>query len=365
MNAPASNIVSDAVRMAFKQRYFVNTHVARLPLCHSIAFLDLPISTDPIDEHADWTLRRFLMKSSPSGFPSQRLFSTADEAWDGNGITLYTFSPYYDEAALALNNMIPECLATFGNPAAKWFTSEGIASSKDVIWNPDQRKSLSSNTEIHDCVDKDYCGMGDKWIPENEPMLDDVIIIPAILNPSVPATTANDVINQRLTPGIRTDQSVASFGDRVFARDHDGDTVKTVVPTSTKTPPSLLTPRVQIDLTGMDIDRADHLDRDDDSISMSTMAKTTKSTRQNLKTTKKHNSALMQENELQSRLREESEQLAETLQNRLDQAMAQLAALQSSSNKPRKQVTMQSPAPSASGGGKSASPALRGAGHNS
>jgi len=366
MQVIATNVTNDVLRMASKQQFFVTEYATRLPTCHFITCLDVPATAQPTHlKNDEWTLRRFLMKAAPVGFPSHRLFLTVDESWDGKGHVLYTIAPFYDEAARSLNNMIPECFHLFGKHASKWFTNEGIASCADIVFVPGANTSLSTNTDILECVDEDFLGMKEQWIKKvaESSRQKAALLSPAVLNPGVPITTAADVLNQRIANVARTDQSVASFGDCVFERDHDGLTVKTTLPSEADQGlTSLLTPRVQIDLTGMDIDDTEIERCDDDTISMSTMAKTTESTRQTLKSTKKKLSSLEQENELQSRLREESEQLAESLKQQLASVMAQMEALKASTKKPKKQVTLSTPFKADD---PPAGAALRGAGHDS
>ena len=139
--------------------------------------------------------------------------------------------------------------------------------------------------------------------------------------------------------GPRSDRSIASFGDRIFDRDHDGQTVNTDTPDNPTDPPLLSPPTVRMDLTGMDLEP--RTPGEDDSLSMSTMAHTTESTRLTLRSTKKHNERLAEENENQSKIIEASEQAAADLQARLDIAIQQLAALQSAS-KPKKNLSVRS-----------------------
>ncbi len=214
-----------------------------------------------------------------------------------------------------------------------------------MVFVPGANTSLSTNTDILECVDEDFLGMKEQWMKKvAESKRPKAPSTPAVLNPSVTVTTAAEVLNQRIATAARTDQSVASFGDAVFERDHDGFTVKTTAPNDNdQGPTSLLTPRVQIDLTGMDIDEVPNSRGDDDTISMSTMAKTTESTRQSLKSTKKKLSALEQENELQSRLREASELLAEDLRQQLAAITAQMESMKAATVKPKKQVTLNAP----------------------
>jgi hypothetical protein len=318
MNVADDQTKSDAVNMALKQQHLINHHIARLTPCSFIAFLDRPLSKNPDNSDSDWTLRRFLMKASPEGFPAKRLFITVDQCWDGRGFQLVTTKPFAREAEIVLNNMIPECLHTYGAPSAKWFTNSGLEAYKGIIWDHESRRTSSKNHEIHHFVEEDFFDMGDNWKPGPTITTRTETLI-ASLNPAVTAATVQSVLDSRNHhDGARTDQSVASFGNRL-GRDHDGDTVKTTAPNAEPTPSTSLRPStVQLLnengdlLTGMEIT---HPDRDDgDSLSMSTMAKTTESTRRNLKSTAKQVAALTIENEKQDRKRKAAVKKANALE---------------------------------------------------
>jgi len=70
MQVIATNIANDVLRMASKQQFFVTEYASRLPTCHFITCLDVPAIVQPKHLKQDeWTLRRFLMKAFPVGFP--------------------------------------------------------------------------------------------------------------------------------------------------------------------------------------------------------------------------------------------------------------------------------------------------------
>lgn len=350
---------TDATMMASKQQYFVNEHAAKLPPTSFIEFLDLPITST--SDNNGWTLRRHLMKASPKGRPSQRLFVTVDQRYNGTGYQLITTRNYYDQAERALNNMIPECLHLYGQPAAKWFTTAGLQAFKDITWDPNSNKTVSSNNDILDCLEEDFMGMGNDWRANStvgttrRDLLDTHSTpVAASLNPSAYATTASEVINKRqLETAKRSDNSIKSFGDKIFDRAHDGDTVYTMIqenpPESGADTPATTT--VQIDLTGMELQHR-NTSTEDDTLSMSTMALTTESTRRRLRDSDKQKSILEQENEQQAIELEEKERDNEALQRANALMMAQLDMLQKSmamlektattdaNNTPRRHVTI-------------------------
>jgi hypothetical protein len=330
---PAMAVADDARKaevamMAQKQLHFVQNFTARLPMNSFIAFLDLPIP-DVRTPGADWTLRRYLMKAAPKGFPSQRLFVTIDQHFKGHGFQAVTVKPFWEEAARALNNMIPECLQIFGSPAARWFTPAGLHAYKDVKWDPNSNLTISANRDIAACIEENFFMMGDGWKKPDTPSSRKDIqeALPAALNPTSRATTAAEYLAQRAND-IQTDASIKSFGDQIFDRDHDGDTVHTVIiPNDNTTPISLLQPVVQLDLTGMEL-CTDHETRGDvESLGMSTAARTTETTRRDLKEAKQHNQALIDENELQADEMEALQRANDDLQTKLEFLMQQLAGV--------------------------------------
>jgi hypothetical protein len=348
---------TDATMMASKQQYFVNEHAKKLPPTSFIEFLDLPITST--SDNNGWTLRRHLMKASPKGRPSQRLFVTVDQRYNGTGHQLITTRTYYDEAERALNNMIPECLNLYGQPAAKWFTTAGLQAFKDITWDPNSNKTVSSNNEILDCLEEDFMGMGNDWrenstvgTARRDLLTTHTTPVAASLNPSAYATTASEVINKRqLETTKRSDNSIKSFGDKIFDRAHDGDTVYTVIQENS---PESITPAattVQIDLTGMELQHR-NTSTEDDTLSMSTMAHTTESTRRRLRDSDKQKSILEQENEQQAIELEEKERDNDALQQANALMMAQLDMLQKrmamleknatpgANNTPRRHVTI-------------------------
>lgn len=57
----------------------------------------------------------------------------------------------------------------------------------------------------------------------------------AVLNPTSNATTAKEVMQQRMTAEKRSDISIQSCGNRAFTREHDGNTVHTTARRSSTT----------------------------------------------------------------------------------------------------------------------------------
>jgi predicted DNA-binding protein YlxM (UPF0122 family) len=149
-------------------------------------------------------------------------------------------------------------------------------------------------------------GMGDEWKTILKQTTSQRILLPpgmdAInsgdtdkntdsLTPSAYATTANDIINQRHQLTNRGDSSVKSFGDKVYDREHDGNTVQTAIP---DLPPDGDTTAPMLDLTGMEFHARLNTLIDED-LSMSTGANTNEGTRQRLRDSVAHTKRLESE----------------------------------------------------------------------
>ena len=244
---------AQVAEMANKQGWFLTQHVSRLTVNKFVAALDKPIP-DPANPTKTWTLRRYIMNKAPVGFPLQRLFISADQSWDGDGAVFMTSKLHFEEAEHVLNNMIPECLHNFGAPAADWFTPTGIKIYKDTIFDPTSGKTISVNNDLEGLVEENFLGMGTAWrdTPENPALTPtaregDGHTTNVNLPTTLPGITVNDLITQRRNNPARSDLSIQSFGDRIFERDHDGDTVHT------KGAPPTNTTTVEVDLTGMEL----------------------------------------------------------------------------------------------------------------
>jgi hypothetical protein len=225
--------------------------------------------------------------------------------------------------------MIPECLYLYGEPARKWFTPSGLEAYKDTRWDPNLKTTSSTNHDLSDCLDENFMGMGDVWRPAAVSVrpIAPTPRTPAVLNPTALSTTAEEVLAATANIG-RTDASIKSFGDNIFGRDHDGDTVHTVLLKDNLPTESLLNPTVQIDLTGMEFDNNIRNNADDESMSMSTMAHTTEDTRRRLKESDKQRHLLTAENELQATEIEAKDRENEQLLQANSNIMAQLLHLQ-------------------------------------
>ena len=362
MDVVDSDTATDMLNLIDKQQHLVNHHQARLPVTKFISQLDLPIK-DKYNE--EWTLRRYLMSKSPHGFPSDRLFITTDRNWDGNGYILVTIKTYYDEALRALNNMVPECVWMFGKEAAKkWFTTTGLHAFQNIRWDPDKGKTHSTDRALSALVDEDFLGMGKEWQTKNRVSRDTAAataaaFIPAsIFNPDQTQVTAKDIIAERQKNNIRSDDSVKTFGDRVFHREHDGDTVatklfpgddataledETALPQgdAAQNPSSR---QLRFDLTGMEIQDREADVRDDETVTMSTADHTTGSTRVKLKQISKQNDRLATENENQAKELETQTQENEDLRAQLAALAEQMAQMRQTTIPPtRKKVTLVTP----------------------
>jgi hypothetical protein len=243
-----------------------------------------------------------------------------------------------------MNNLIPECLHLLGPAAAKWFTHDGLLAFQNVTWNPDSGRTQSNDREMAEFVDEDFYGMGANWKPVSTARPTASTPSSAPHNPAVKTTTAKEMSEQRQLDNLRGDASVKSFGARGGARDHDGDTVQTKAPELPDDAQAQLNgedqgPAVHLDLTGMEV--KDNGDKEEfDAQSMSTMGQTTGSTRMKLKSTSKHNDALIAENEKQALEMEQLEDEKDKLASMMQAMSKKLAALEASAKKPRKSVTL-------------------------
>jgi len=164
--------------------------------------------------------------------------------------------------------------------------------------------------------------------------------------------TAKDIIAERQKGNIRSDNSVKTFGDRVFHRDHDGDTVATQHQTKDDDAADISQPdpntatnasskQLRFDLTGMEVADNSAIIRDDETVTMSTAEHTTGSTRVKLKQVTKQNDRLAAENENQAKELEAQTQANEDLKTQLAELAIQMARLKQASIRPaRKTVTM-------------------------
>jgi hypothetical protein len=335
--------------MAHKQQALINENITRIPVNKFIAFLDTPIP-DPENPSDSWTLRRYIMKATPRGFPTRRLFVSVDQAWDGDGFHFTTVKHYFDEAERAMTNLIPECLHFFGPNAAKWFTSVGLRAFKDVVYDPQSGTTLSNDVEFSGTVDENFYGMGDSWKANLPPELKmhhtkDADNHETTTPTGTKGTTAKEVLEQRLLQA-RSDLSIKSFGDEIFDREHDGDTVHTVHASATSD-------RVEVDLTGIELQQATRTTGDDETLSVSTGAQTTEGTRQKYYRANQRNKELEAENVQQAREMENLENERDVLEREreamrmeMEAMRQQLAALrtpQSQPIKPRRTVTIHTP----------------------
>ena len=277
--------------MAQKQHYFVNEHTTTLTSSH-IQALDTPVSA--ID---NITLRQFLMGRAPENLCTQRLFVSVDKSWrPGNEHILVVPRIYSSQAIRILNNMIPECLFLYGEQASKWFTTTGLQAFKDVKWDRKTGKSTSQHAQETEAMvnEFDAFGMGNEWreatIPGQE-------IDGKISQRPQLATQQNNNTNEATVQELLTQRAnssdIKSLGS-IFGRAKDDDTVATHKSVTILEQPNRNT---VVEFDPMVIDLQNERDSDNEqSMGMSTAAKTTGTTRLKLKELEKLNSQLIAEN---------------------------------------------------------------------
>jgi len=374
---------ADMVAMMEKQKHFINHHVTTIDSSF-IARLDFKIMDK---QGGAWTLRRYLMNKAPHGMPTQRLFVSLDLKWSGDGHVLTTVQPFRDQAITAHNNMIPECFWLFGEQVSAWFSDTGKHLFREVIWDPDSNKTKSLHNPLAEVVKENFYGMGQTWQPKpvtgrgiveqtpattpspTEPPAalttstatvaplpssshahtaagaeapNSILKPTSFLNPDKKQVTVRDVLDQRAISGDgRGDASVKSFGD-LYGREHDGDTVRTAKPaTNTSSEEEddqepTTNPRcLRFDLSGMELQAKDNSGDDASKMTTSTAARTTDSTRVQLKTVKRANAQLAEENEHQARELEFAAKSNDLLRNQLEEMARRLAMLEASSTPAR------------------------------
>jgi hypothetical protein len=283
---------SDAKTLTERQYYFVKEHLKMLPPYYFISQLDTPLSDDnPI------TLRRAMMAQAPAKLPSNRLIHNVDIGWGQTSrYSITTVVGREQEASRFLSNLIPEYLHRFGEEASKWFSSAGLIVYKDIKWNPTKGTTTSTNEHVSEAmVQEDLWGLNAKWeeIKANKTVSNTSRPDPNKLDATGNSTTddtkepnATDTQAPTYQTRLGSDKSIASFGN-VYQRPKDADDTREeaiLAKAAAETP---------IDLTGTQFEFSpEQLEKDrqksqagppSTGFSMSTMGKTTESTRLKLK----------------------------------------------------------------------------------
>ena len=266
--------------LAQKQHYFINEYLTNITTEH-IQALDVSVSKeDPT------TLRMYLMGRSPNEHLTQRLFVSVDKSWRaGNDYTLPTPKKYAHQSSRILNNMIPECLATYGSDASKWFSTTGLLVYKNVIWDKKSGKTTSSKADETTALvnEMDVFGMGYDWKTNDTSQKTNSRPMQNTSETKLPPL--KDIIAQRAT--IKDVQSLGS----VFGRNKDDDTIATQ---GTLKPAH--NPNAAIGTKIMfSAETLDHEEHSNGSIGMSTAGMTTGTTRIALQEMKNLNKKLQAE----------------------------------------------------------------------
>lgn len=283
---------SDAMTLTERQYYFVKEHLKMLPPYYFISQLDTPLSdSNPL------TLRRAMMAQAPSKQPSNRLIHNVDIGWgQTTKYSITTVVGREQEASRFLSNMIPEYLHRFGHEATKWFSAPGLIVYKDVKWNPAKGTTTSTNEHVsEEMVKEDLWGLNDKWTDLQANKLNSATARPDAhkLDETETATPMDESTSvgaanpgKQLQNRLGSDKSIASFGD-VYQRPKDADDLQEAERLAKEAAEQI------IDITGTHFEfSTSQIERDrqktadgpqSTGYSMSTMGKTTGSTRLKLK----------------------------------------------------------------------------------
>ena len=284
----------DILQFSYKQQCFVAEHLVTLDFAF-IANLDLPLSTqEPM------TLRRFIMSQAPEAAPTARLFHNVDRGWNSTTKTTFaTATVYQQEARAWIDAMIPYATHQYGDLVKKWFTPQGMEVFSNIRYDPTKRTTNLTSTNFKESLAENLWGMGDSWKPTiprpDAENLNPTNTTSTPTNPTPPsqnATQANttnptgtegstqamdvDANDKSITNNFASGQSVASLG-RFFGKETEAETVESVP----------LEGAIQFDPSTIDQNKTIDLSQQDE-YSMSTMGKTTDSTRLKLVNAKDH-----------------------------------------------------------------------------
>ena len=250
---------SDMVQMAEKQHYLCETVLQRIEVPF-IRLLDTELSTKE-----SITLRRLIMAKSPATQPTKRLVHNVDFNWNGTKVVMTTPTKFFLEATQFAHNLIPELRHQYGENVHKWFTAAGVHLFKDHIWNPESAKCVSKPDQITRAIlNEDIWEIGEAWKQTSNPQRPDL----APESSPTPVTFSDD-------------SDIRSFAS-AFHRQTDDDS--TVAPSPLTKTGGIV--QLSLDTLQELSDRQTTSSKDTDTLSMSTAAKTTESTRLKLKETK-------------------------------------------------------------------------------
>ena len=259
--AMTPNQQNNVLAMAEKQHYLTMKVFTKFEIPF-IKFLDMPLNSEnPL------TLRRTLMAKAPSGAPTRRLIHNVDPSWANPAITVIsTTMNNLAEANEFTATIIPAALHLYGNDAAKWFTAEGISLFENISWDPTSEKAVShSEADSAAMVAEDLWDIGEAWKSNDERQSERPIH-------GMNGTTKGPM--ERPNNAFDNDEDNRSFAS-LYGRQSD-QTTATPLPPTTKKGGNVL----------LDSETLQQLDKktEEDSpskedYSMSTMGKTTESTR--------------------------------------------------------------------------------------
>ena len=238
------------------------------------------------------TLRDHLMSRSPDGCVISRVFHNVDPTWNRPGQYSFTHVPSNGvHAAKAIARMIPECMYLYPNAVQFWFTPSALLAHADSTWDPDKKEAkTNAHTCIASIIDEDLWNVNDwsddddaKKPANNKSQSDKTTEKTKVILSEIPKTMAE----------YHTADDLQSFGPALGRKRTDASiTEDTKVAEARKTD-------IQFDAEAIAKATEEAKEKDDDDgLSMSTMAKTTGTTRLKLKMSQEKNAEVTQEMKL-------------------------------------------------------------------
>ena len=272
----------------------------RIKFKHSsfIMALDYP---DP-DCATPYTLRDYLMSRSPDGCVISRVFHNVDPTWNKPGHFSFTFTPSNGvHAAKAIARMIPECMYHHPNAVKFWFTGSALLAHANSTWDPDKKEA---KTNAHTCIaaiiDEDLWNM-DEWSDD-----EDTTKVSATKDEKESSKAKTKVILSEIPATMSEYQGaddLKSFGPALGrVRTDKSIEADNTVAVERKT-------AIDFDKAALEKASAESKEEDGmDDMSMSTMAKTTGTTRLKLKMSQEKTAEVSKENRLMKEKMEELEE---------------------------------------------------------
>jgi hypothetical protein len=248
-----------------------------------IVQLDSPLAPD-----VSMTLRRHVMALAPRLSPAQRLIHSVSPPWQGQSRDLnYHFSVLehlIPAAESAIKNLIPECIHLYGAKAAPWFTKVGVKQHSESKWEPNTRTAVfNDDTQLSKLLEED-CWNISSILTALDPTPIKLPTTPSHERSTTKNLTSMGIALERMnTPSAR---DVPSLG-ALYDRDKDDDTIATTVDEPTVQDPAEHQAVIGFDSQAIESDRNEAVS-DKHSISMSTAANTTGTTRLGLQMTKEN-----------------------------------------------------------------------------